>query len=421
MNNPSILELQQQLAEKDQQIAKLEAKLAAQNANINECSKEQNNCAIAKSYLDEVLRNLPLGIAILEGPEYNYYRINQYLADIYNLSADQHLGRPIKDVQPQYAQSITPILKKVYDTGLASEKREFTIEHDNGQTKQLVDFHFPIGHNAILSMVLDITERKTMIQAVSRSKQELERNIETLKDTQHQLVQTAKLASIGQLTAGLAHELNQPMSRIFLTAEMIGNIINKKGEPNIERVNELLTRIIRDVHSASALMDHLRMYSRQDVSSVYEPIDLSDLIDQLMILFDHQIKILAIDFTLDLQHQQQQLHGDPGQIEQVINNLMSNAIDALKNKQTKTLSLRTFEQGDFTCIEVSDSGCGMSKSVVNNMFDPFFTTKESGKGTGLGLSISKGIIENHDGIFNVQSSEGQGTTIRVSLPRNKKG
>ena len=403
--------------------------LEQQNEQLKEQLRQatQNNTQLQLTthYFDEVLKNIPLGIAILEGPQFVYYRINQYFADIFDISIAQSLNQPLSQVLPNNAQTLTPILQNVLQNGCASDKHEFILQDSNGNQKQLVDFHFPLNQNAILSMVLDITERKSMIQAVSKSKQELEQNIEALKNTQHQLVQTAKLASIGQLTAGLAHELNQPMSRIFLTAEMIANIINKPSDIDKQRINDLLERIMRDVRTANNLMNHLRIYSRQDISSIKEPIDLSELIDQMMILFDHQINILGIDFTLDQQHQQHQQHqhkrlyGDPGQIEQVINNLMSNAIDALKNKQTKAISLRTFEQGDFTCIEVKDSGCGMSKSVVNNMFDPFFTTKESGKGTGLGLSISKGIVENHDGIFTVKSSEGEGTTITVSLPRKK--
>ena len=412
MTEPTIEQLKQQIKQQQTQIELLEQRLA-------QSQQTSKNIATTNNYFDEVIQYVPIGIAILQGPEFTFEHINQYFANINNLSIEQHLNQPLAEIMSDTAEQLTPILRQVFNTKQPSEKREFTLTYDNGEQKQLVDFHFPIGENALLSLVLDITERKSMAQAVNRSKNELERNIETLKDTQHQLVQTAKLASIGQLTAGLAHELNQPMSRIFLTAEMIGNLLDKPNQIDTQRIQNLLQRIIRDVHSANGLINHLRIYSRQDVSCIYEPVNLSELIDQLMILFDHQIKILGIDFTLSQQHQQQKLYGDSGQIEQVINNLMSNAIDALKERQIKALSLRTFEEGAFTCIEVKDSGCGMSKSVINNMFDPFFTTKESGKGTGLGLSISKGIVENHDGIFSVDSREDEGTTIKVSLPRKR--
>jgi C4-dicarboxylate-specific signal transduction histidine kinase len=413
MNDKSATQKTQTAVDKDQQISLLHAEVEQLKNQLNQQRDHSNKLS---HYLDEVLTHLPIGVTILEGPELKYLRINQYLATINGLPIDALLGQPMLEVMPHLKESVYPIIQEVQNTGKPSQQRELEFTLADGSVKQLVDFHFPLGESSVLSMVLDITERKSMVNAVSRSKDELEANIETLKDTQHQLIQTAKLASIGQLTAGLAHELNQPMGRIFLTAELIQSIVSKGDPNNIDRVNELLQRIMRDVTSANKLMSHLRMYSRQDVTSTVEPIDLTQLIDHLMVLFIHRMKLSEIEFEIDLSHQSNQLQGDPGQIEQVINNLMSNAIDALNDAPVRKLSLHTFEKGNYTCIEIKDSGCGMSQHVINNMFDPFFTTKESGQGTGLGLSISKGIVENHDGLFEVNSKLDEGTQITVSLP-----
>lgn len=252
--------------------------------------------------------------------------------------------------------------------------------------------------------------------ALIHSNEAVEQGTQVLKNTQHQLIQTAKLASIGQLTAGLAHELNQPMGRIFLTAELIHNMMQVAPAVNSSKIFNLLQRIMKDVNSAKALMNHLRVYSRQDLDSAMMATDIKPLIEELLILFTHQIKIQGIQFTLEFNHINRQLMIIASQIEQVINNLMSNAIDSLKFSVHRQLILTTDDHDGYTTITVKDSGCGISNESIAKIFEPFFTTKPAGEGTGLGLSISKGIIDNHHGRFNVHSEPNIGSYFVVSLP-----
>ncbi|MFT4926044.1 MAG: two-component system NtrC family sensor kinase [Phenylobacterium sp.] len=280
------------------------------------------------------------------------------------------------------------------------------------------------SHPNSAQLIEQISQLKARVQALElqyctepgKPAKPSEHSTDSAQQQQHQLIQTAKLASMGQLTAGLAHELNQPLARIFLTAELAQAKLQRETFDEPQQILNYLQRIMTDVQKATGLINHLKTYSHQDVHSVFKPFDLKQLIDDAMILFNHKIKIQGIDFKLSFDHGISPLQGDGGQIEQVFNNLLGNAIQALHESKTRRLHVSTYVEGKFSCIKIEDSGCGMSKETVANIFDPFFTTKRSGEGTGLGLSISRGIIENHHGKLTVTSVENEGSCFIIWLP-----
>ncbi len=236
-----------------------------------------------------------------------------------------------------------------------------------------------------------------------------------LVNTQGQLLQSAKLASIGEISAGLAHELNQPLGAIKLSAEFAHELM---GESKVDdkKVIAKLERIIGQVDRAAKIINHLKVFSRQGEHE-FSQTDMNWVVEESFVLLAEILKMANITLTLELASDLPKVNCDYIQIEQVLTNLVTNARDAMEESDDKRLIVRSYLSGDNVCVDVQDRGKGMSESLVAKIFDPFFTTKEVGKGTGLGMSISYGIIQEHGGMLLVSSEEGQGSCFTLSLPQ----
>lgn len=244
---------------------------------------------------------------------------------------------------------------------------------------------------------------------------EADRRNQELHDKQQQLIQTAKLASLGELTTGVAHELNNPLNNIGL---FIGNAIERfQRHPvaGMERFGKDLHRVLQEVHKASVIVDHLRTFGR-GATMAKERMSLNALMTSSLSLIAEQLRLKDIAVTLDLSPENPHVLGNAIQLEQVIINLLNNAKDAVKDAAAKQITVRTVVQKTTAEIIVKDSGVGMDEDMQSRIFDPFFTTKPVGKGTGLGLSITYGIIQDHNGTITVMSDRGKGASFRICLP-----
>lgn len=276
-------------------------------------------------------------------------------------------------------------------------------------------------------------ELKIGKEIISKMNEELERRIRErtrkLSQTQTQLFQTSKLATLGEMSTGLAHELNQPLTGISLITTNIGKLIKmkllKEGE-----LEEAVKDIEENVRRMSNVINHIRTFARQDTLKFIH-MDINDPVKGALNLLGEQLRLHDIKVIKELSNNLPMIEGEPYQIEQVVINIISNARDALDEKGrwdkkrlkdwSKTMTIKTamqknYKKGDCVCIHVSDNGTGMSSEVKQKMFEPFFTTKEVGKATGLGMSISYGIVQSHKGMIYVDSKEGEGTTVSVKLP-----
>ena len=251
--------------------------------------------------------------------------------------------------------------------------------------------------------------------------------LEELKQTQAQLVQSAKLSSIGELAAGVAHELNQPLMVIRGHAQMLF----KKRSSEEEDYHEL-QMILKNTKRLMKIINHLRTFSRHS-DSEFIPLDLGTTIEDSFLMIEEQLRLGEIEVETKVSEDLPKVWGDPTQLEQVLLNLIANAKDAidLRRERDKKEASDEDEQskGKLTIearrdpdtnhlveLLVSDTGSGIPKEIADKIFDPFFTTKDVGKGTGLGLSISYGIIKDHKGEIAVSSTGPHGTTFRVKLP-----
>ncbi len=273
---------------------------------------------------------------------------------------------------------------------------------------------------AIALRKAQITEhlRKSNAELEKRSK-ELEASIEELKSTQRQLIQASKLASMGTLTAGIAHEINNPLAGIKLFAQNTKRAyISGKLKP--EKMVETLEKISNLVDKAAKIIEHLRTFSRQATGHM-ELMRVNQAVEDSLSMLSEQLKLQNIEIIVQLDENLPQVRGDTNQIEQVVLNLITNARDSLDTAEKKRISLRTYQDNGSVVIEVVDSGSGIQPDIIENVFDPFFTTKPVDKGTGLGLSISHGIVELHGGEIEVESTPNKGSTFRVKLPAVENG
>jgi len=238
-----------------------------------------------------------------------------------------------------------------------------------------------------------------------------------------QLIQAGKMTTLGVMAAGMAHEINQPLNVIQVSADYILKILRKGQAVEPAELKTVAEDIIAGVERASFVIKHVRDFSRQS-EITRSRVDINAPIRDVFKILGHQLKAHDIEVTLDLDDCLPAIMSDHNRLEQVFVNLVSNAIDAIDEKKdhpeiedpSRRLVIRSFCDHGRAAVEVSDSGIGMSENVRSKLFEPFFTTKKVGKGTGLGTSISYGIVRDYDGHIEVASEPGKGTTFRLTFP-----
>jgi len=265
-----------------------------------------------------------------------------------------------------------------------------------------------IEEGVIQSIVRDITGRK-------KAQRELEDAYQKLKETQEQLIQSAKMAAMGQLAAGISHELNQPLTGIKGFAQAAFMDL-KESDP----LRADLSKIIEQADRMDRIIKNVRFFARKSEFKM-EELDINQPIEDSLMLLSQQLKVHNIRVAKHFAENLPKIKGDQNQLQQIFLNLITNAKDAignLNNPDGGELLIKTSLSEDKKNIEVvfQDTGCGISEENLSNVFNPFFTTKSPGGGIGLGLAIVYRIVENHQGKIEFESQEGKGTTFKITLP-----
>ncbi len=235
-------------------------------------------------------------------------------------------------------------------------------------------------------------------------------DIETRKKLERQLkllAQSEKLASLGQLASGIAHEINNPLTNVSLNVQ----ILKKRAKNSFTEGEGLqkLEAIERNLDRASTIAKELLQFSRQRETEII-PLNINDIITSTLTLLRYKLGDVIIHQKLS---DVPDVMGDPGKLEQVFINILNNSVEAMPNGGS--ISISTSHSNSEVKIEISDTGIGISEENLPRVFDPFFTTKEIGRGTGLGLSICHGIINQHNGTIDISSTAGKGTTVIIKL------
>ncbi len=243
---------------------------------------------------------------------------------------------------------------------------------------------------------------------------------ETLKTEQH-LVQAAKMATLGEMSAGVAHELNQPLTVLATSVNILNKQARNSGGPDPETVRQVALELKAQVERATRIIRHLREFGRK-AEVERGKVDLVQPIEGVFQLLGQQLRVHDIDVDLDIPDNLPPVWGEANRFEQVFINLVMNARDAIEEKRLSNsdlqgcIKLSAAQTGDKIKITVSDNGAGVPQDLTERIFEPFFTTKEVGKGTGLGLSISYGIVRDSGGVIEVTSKLGHGTSFYLSFP-----
>jgi len=241
--------------------------------------------------------------------------------------------------------------------------------------------------------------------AINQMIQELEKHEATI-------VQSHKMRAIGTLTAGVAHELNNPLNNITITAHMLlEDYDSMNKDEHVDMINDLINEAGRSKKIISNLLDFAR-----ESSSQVESLDLEKLLRDTIDLASNQLKLSGIEISFQTTGNLPRIHGDSQQLQQVFLNLILNAIDASSKGQKIQILLVPADEPNYLAIKIIDTGKGIPEHIIGSIFDPFFTTKGKGSGTGLGLSVSQGIVAKHGGRISVSSGKGAGAIFTVILP-----
>lgn len=259
------------------------------------------------------------------------------------------------------------------------------------------------------------TERTRGQRAIEQLLAEAECREADLRNQQQQLVQAAKLASIGELATGVARELNNPLNNLSL---MIDNELDRlqEGSAAPQRLIDELKIMQNEVQRGASIVKQLRTFGRT-AGRKQVPVALDEVLTDALELVRRGLELENITVSTLFPPEPPYVLGDRLELEQVFINLLMNARDALAPGPKKGITVSTSVTTDSVRVYVRDDGTGMSPEVQQRVFDPFFTTKPVGEGTGLGLSIMHGIIKAHHGVISVDSREGIGTCFTIELPR----
>jgi C4-dicarboxylate-specific signal transduction histidine kinase len=289
-----------------------------------------------------------------------------------------------------------------------------------GQTERLDNSRRALMHllqDAHQSNLRLANSRKAMIHIMSDLKEttaEVQRREQELREKQEQLVQAGKLATLGELTTGVAHELNNPLNNIGL---FIGNAIDliELGMADPQHILQELHSAMQQVRKATEIISHLRTFGRA-ASVSFEPVVVNQVIERAISLIQEQLRLRQIEVETHFPAEDAIVIGNAIQLEQVFLNLLTNARDAMANAARKVITITCTAKTDGVEIRFCDTGPGISAGYEQRVFDPFFTTKEVGAGTGLGLSITYGIIKEHQGTITVSNHPDGGALFFIQFP-----
>lgn len=352
-----------------------------------------------------IFNNIPSPVFVLDYDTLNILDCNDIAVSVYGYSWSDFLGKSFLDlfterVREKHADSLRTM----------SEINKAKHWKRNGESIfvniRISPSEYP-GRKVLLVTASDITKRL---------------------ETEMQLIQTGKMATLGEMATGVAHELNQPLTVIKSASGFFIQKIRKNEKIKEEHLATLSEEIVKHVERATNIINHLREFGRKaDIRT--ERVDVNGVLKKAFEFFGQQLKLREIRVDWDLEDGIPYILAEQGMLEQVFINLLINARDAIEEKwqsgnveedEEKKITLRTRSEGNDVLVEVRDSGTGISDPVADKIFEPFFTTKKVGEGTGLGLSITYGIIQDFKGTIQASSNDGRGACFMIRFPAEGK-
>ena len=357
----------------------------------------------ANSFLNNIIRSSADGIVVVDN-EGNVLIFNEGAERILGYRAEEVVGKQIASSQiysPEVAREIMRLMRgNDYGPPGKITSLRVTLVRKDGED-------VPVSFS---SAIIRKEDREIGSVGIFSDLRERIRIRKELEEAKIQLMQTEKIASVGRLAAGVAHEINNPLSGILLYADMLSKELAENPEWSAD-LQEIIDQTLRCKEIVTRLLE----FSRQSVGQRV-PFEINRVINRSAELLARQSLFHDIEFVIDLQQDIPQMTGDPGQLQQVFTNLIINAGSAMKGKGKIVITSRFDPDCEEVSLQFADTGPGIPPDILNKIFEPFFTTKRPGEGTGLGLSVVYGIIQQHGGTIEVKNSELGGAIFTMTLP-----
>jgi PAS domain S-box-containing protein len=388
--------------------------------------------------LQLIYETAPIGLACLS-PDCRYLQINQRLTEICGISVEDHLGRSVRDCVPALADSVEQIVRSIMETGEPVTGIEVAGQRaDQAEERAWITYWHPLrapsGEIVAVNVAAEeITERKRSEQEMRRARETAEATLEHLRETQASLIEAEKLAALGRLVAGVAHEINTPVGISLTVASSLQRryeaFATEIGRGDIRRstLNEFLdvvrdasVQLVANLNRASELVQSFKQVAADRSRLERRRFEVGELTEQVLVSLRPELRKRGL--TLDLVCEPGlSMNSLPGPYGLVLSNLVLNSIThAFPDGKQGNISCRARSFGnDAIEIVLSDDGCGMSPQIRRQAFDPFFTTRRHEGATGLGLHIVHSmVVDRLEGQLALTSEPGAGTTVRLILPRS---
>jgi PAS domain S-box-containing protein len=331
-------------------------------------------------------------------PRWRITVVNRAAASLVGVTPEELVGRDVRELVPEATRSR---LVAVFARALAGH--EATID---------LELHGPHGavrtywHVAAIGSGARDSSRVEAIVAVGQ-------DLTQIKSLERQVIQAEKLATLGQLAAGVVHELNNPLTSVIVYADYLLKKV-ERAQPLEHADADKLRRILEGAERILNFSRDLVQYAKP-ASEQVDVLSLNDVVRQSLSFCEHVLKKGAVRLVTELTPELPHVYGVRGQLQQVVINLITNAVQALVGGEG-TVWVRTRAGDERIEVQIADDGVGIKRIDRERIFEPFFTTKTDGRGTGLGLSIVRNIVERHHGTITVESTPGEGTTFTITLP-----
>jgi two-component system NtrC family sensor kinase len=349
---------------------------------------------LLKEFNESIIESINVGLLAVD-LEGRVTRLNSALEHILDLRRDATVGRRVEDLfSEDFADTLWQVLGS--DGWRLKEIRNIYKLHTATRANRSLVLNIALaplqdgqGQTGALVVLEDVTARIGL---------------------EEQLQQREKLSSIGLLAAGVAHEVNTPLTGVSSYTQMLLGMFSE-NDPK----HALLLKVRTQAERATNIVNNLLNFSRTGSATEFGEIDIARVLDDTLQLLEPQLRRNQIEILRSYDRDSPRVYGNSGKLQQVFTNLLLNARDAIPDGGRITISTSSSEDGSLT-IEVADTGVGIAPENVAKIYDPFYTTKGVGRGTGLGLAVSYGIVQEHAGHISVESTPGQGTSFRITLP-----
>ena len=371
------------------------------NLDISERRHLEEKLELSEKKYHAIFNNIPNPVFVLEPGSLTILDCNDSVVPVYGYNRSEMIGKPFhflfweqEDAQAADDLKNDTVVERAKHRRKDGQKCYVTIRVSPSEYG---------GQQVLLVTISDITKRL---------------------EAEQQLIQASKMATLGEMATGVAHELNQPLSVIKTASNFFMRKLSKKEAIAEDILLTMAGEIDSHVIRASKIINHMRQFGRKSDDLILQPVQLNEVLEQGFEIFSQQLKVRGIEVVWRTDPELPRIKADPGRLEQVVINLLINARDAIEDRSEsdpdtaypKRIELATLRQDNVVVLSVCDSGAGIAEENLDKIFEPFFTTKKVGQGTGLGLSISYGIIQECGGRIYARPNAGGGACFVLEFP-----